>query len=315
MNKVNFYITLASITLVMCMVGCNHKEEETTTSGTITIVGDDSFSHIIEAQLQTFKAQYKDVHITPVYKPEEEAIAFFLKDSARLAFVTRNLYPAEIKKLEEIKIFPKTNHVATDAIALIVHPKNPDSLLTEKQIKAILEGAHKDWKQLSSKNKAGKIVMVFDNNASSNLRYMNEHFAIKGKTTANIYAAGGNAQVIDYVQKTPNAIGVIGVNWVSDKDDPQMLRFLKKIRVVGVAKKEKPESEDDYFQPFQAYIATGDYPLTRKLYIISREPRTGLGTGFSAFVCSDKGQRIILKSGIYPANAPIRIIKLKNNKE
>ena len=69
MNKVNFYITLASITLVMCMVGCNHKEEETTTSGTITIVGDDSFSHIIEAQLQTFKAQYKDVHITPVYQP------------------------------------------------------------------------------------------------------------------------------------------------------------------------------------------------------------------------------------------------------
>ena len=138
------------------MIGCNHKEEETTTSGTITIVGDDSFSHIIEDQLQTFKAQYKDVHITPVYQPEEDAIAFFLKDSARLAFVTRNLYPAEIKKLEDIKIFPKTNHVATDAIALIVHPDNPDSLLTEKQIKAILEGEHKDWKQLSSKNKAGK---------------------------------------------------------------------------------------------------------------------------------------------------------------
>jgi phosphate transport system substrate-binding protein len=305
------YLNFSLIAASILLWSCQPNSDETTTSGHITIVADESFSPIVDTQLQTFKAQYKDVYIRPVYMPEEEAIAYFLADSARLVFSTRNLYPSEIKKLEAVKIFPKTNHVATDAIALIVHPDNPDSLLTEKQIKAMLEGTTQKWSQLSKTNKAGEITMVFDHNASSNLRYMNEHFGIQGKTKGKIYAAGGHLKVLDYVKNNKNAIGVIGVNWVSDKDDPQMLHFLKGIRVVGISSKEKPTTEDDYYQPFQAYMATGDYPLTRKLFIISREPKTGLGTGFSAFVCSDKGQRIILKSGIYPANAPIRIIKLK----
>ena len=308
MTKYFHYSLLIACSLLW---SCQTQTQETTTSGHITIVADESFSPIIDTQLQTFKSQYKDVFIRPVYMPEEEAIAYFLADSARLVFSTRNLYPSEIKQLEAVKIFPKTNLVATDAIALLVHPDNKDSLLTEKQIKAMLEGTSQQWSQLSKTNKAGEITMVFDHNASSNLRYMHEHFGIKGKTKGKIYAAGGHHKVIDYVKNNKNAIGVIGVNWVSDKDDPQMLHFLKDIRVVGISSKEKPSSEDEYFQPFQAYMATGDYPLTRKLYIISREPKTGLGTGFSAFVCSDKGQRIILKSGIYPANAPIRIIKLK----
>lgn len=309
MNKNKLFILMSFIAALL--FSCNSKQEETTTSGNITIASDESFSPIIDTQLQTFKSQYKDVIIKPVYKPEEDAIAFFMKDSARLVFSTRELYPAEVKQLENIKIFPKTNHVATDGIALLVNNKNADSLLTEKQLKDILNGEITNWNQISGSNKSGEIVMVFDNNASSNLRFMNEHFGIKSKTKAKVYAAGGNPKVIDYVKTTPNALGVIGVNWVSDKDDPQMLSFLKDISVVGVSKSEKPASLDDYYQPFQAYMATGDYPLTRKLYVISREPRTGLGTGFSAFICSDKGQRIILKSGLYPANAPIRIIKVK----
>lgn len=300
-----------SIIVWIGLIACGDKNQETTTSGNITIVSDESFAPIIDTQLQTFKAQYKDVKIKSLYKPEEEAIAYFMKDSARLVFATRELNKAEVDQLETIKIFPKSNHIATDGIALIIHPDNPDSLLTEKKIKEMLEGVSTNWNNISSKNQSGNIVMVYDNNASSNLRYMNEHFSTKEKSAAKIYAAGSNAQVIEYIKNNKNAIGIIGVNWVSDKDDPQMISFLKGIRVVGVSKKENPAGEEDYFQPYQAYMATGEYPLTRKLYVISREPRTGLGTGFSAFICSDKGQRIVLKSGLYPANAPIRIIKIK----
>jgi phosphate transport system substrate-binding protein len=52
--------------------------------------------------------------------------------------------------------------------------------------------------------------------------------------------------------------------------------------------------------------------LYRTVYIISREARAGLGSGFTAFVAGDKGQRIILKSGLVPATAPIRIVEINN---
>jgi phosphate transport system substrate-binding protein len=67
---------------------------------------------------------------------------------------------------------------------------------------------------------------------------------------------------------------------------------------------------DNSYQPFQAYIATGQYPFTRYIYAIVTEPRAGLGSGFTSFVASDKGQRIILKTGILPITEPMRLVKI-----
>ena len=67
-----------------------------------------------------------------------------------------------------------------------------------------------------------------------------------------------------------------------------------------------------YYQPYQAYLAGNEYPLLRDVVMISREARSGLATGFMAFVASDKGQRIVLKSGLVPATMPIRIVEVNN---
>jgi phosphate transport system substrate-binding protein len=57
-----------------------------------------------------------------------------------------------------------------------------------------------------------------------------------------------------------------------------------------------------------------NYPLTRDVVIISREIGTGLGTGFISFAASDKGQRIVLKSGLVPVTMPVRIVNINRNK-
>jgi phosphate transport system substrate-binding protein len=101
---------------------------------------------------------------------------------------------------------------------------------------------------------------------------------------------------------------VIGVNWISDRRDSTSIRFLKKVNVVGISRSDNPASEDDYIQPYQGYLAQGTYPLRREVFIVSREARAGLGTGFASFITGDKGQRIILKSGLVPASMPVRIV-------
>jgi phosphate transport system substrate-binding protein len=121
-----------------------------------------------------------------------------------------------------------------------------------------------------------------------------------------------NRDVVDFIAKTPNAIGLIGVSWVSDRDDPSCLSFLDKVNVAAISIAEKAVPENSY-QPYQAYIATGKYPFTRYIYIINAEPRMGLVTGFSAFAAGDKGQRIILKTGILPYTQPVRLIHVNDN--
>jgi phosphate transport system substrate-binding protein len=105
-------------------------------------------------------------------------------------------------------------------------------------------------------------------------------------------------------------LGVIGVNWVSDKGDSLVNDFLEKVKVVSLA---PPGSgaNPEYYKPYQAYVALKYYPLIRDVFGISREARVGLGTGFVSFIASDKGQMIVRRAGMLPATIPVRIVNTK----
>lgn len=69
---------------------------------------------------------------------------------------------------------------------------------------------------------------------------------------------------------------------------------------------------ENSFRPYQAYIATGSYPLSRPVYILLNDPRGALPSGFTAFLTGARGQRIILKSGLVPATEPVRIVHVND---
>ena len=66
------------------------------------------------------------------------------------------------------------------------------------------------------------------------------------------------------------------------------------------------------YKPYQAYLALREYPLTHIVYILVNDPRMGLPTGLMTFLTGDRGQRIILKSGIVPATQPVRLVNVKD---
>jgi phosphate transport system substrate-binding protein len=233
-----------------------------------------------------------------------------MNDSCRLIIVTRKLGADEEEIFKKQKYFPVQTNIARDAIAVIVNNNNNDTLFTFKQLTQILKGEINEWKGISTKSSLSKIQIVFDNAGRSTLRYMKDSIIGSHQLSENIFAAKSNEEVIKYVQNNPNAIGFIGSNWCKDLSDSTNLSFTKKIKVVGINPVVK--TEIDFPQPYQSYVFSGFYPLSRKIYSVSREARAGLGTGFVSFLSSDKGQRIILKGGLVPATMPIRIVKIKN---
>jgi phosphate transport system substrate-binding protein len=131
-------------------------------------------------------------------------------------------------------------------------------------------------------------------------------------TKSNLYAKKSNLEVIKYVASSPNAIGVIGVNWLGEKSDSTHLTFNNKIRVMSVSK-EYPATEANSVKPYQAYLLYGDYPLVRTVYILLNDPVGALPSGLTTFFTGDKGQRILLKSALVPATQAIRVVHV--NKE
>ncbi|MDX2195965.1 MAG: substrate-binding domain-containing protein [Cytophagales bacterium] len=292
----------------------DNKNTDTATFGYAKIGCDESYKPIVEAQLDIFHYLYKYAHITPVYMPEEQIFNELLKDSVRLVVATRKLRDDELAVFKAAKITPRYTKVATDAVALVVNIKNLDSLITIYQLKDILTGKLKKWNNIHPQYMNADIQVVFDNNNSSNLRYLLDTFKLTSKQiAANIFSANSHTEAIEYVKNNPNALGVIGVNWISDGDDSTTKDFLKSIKILAVSRLLSPTRPGEYFQPYQAYVAQGWYPLSRDLLIVSREARVGLGTGFAAFFASERGQRIILKAGLVPATMPVRIINVKKS--
>ncbi|WP_235917484.1 PstS family phosphate ABC transporter substrate-binding protein [Hymenobacter busanensis] len=283
---------------------------DTPTSGTVPIAVDATFEPILKSHVDTFQKLYTSAHVTASYKPEQEVMRDLLDDSVRLVVVGRPLLPDEKTVFDQLKIVPRVTHVATDGVAIIVHPSNPDSLLTMAQLRDIFTGAKTKWSQLGGKkSQPGDINVVFDQNRSSTAHYVQDSVARGAALIKQAFASESNPKLIEYVASHPNAIGVIGVNWISDQDDAQVQSFLRQVRVVGVSRSATPTKPEDYVQPFQAYLATKTYPLQRKVYIISREARAGLGTGFASFVAGNKGQLIFLKSGLMPATGQVRLVQ------
>jgi phosphate transport system substrate-binding protein len=305
-------LAMFSLVLTSCHSGSPDKYTDTPTTGSIKISVDETFQPIIDSEIPVFQGIYQYAKVKPIYEPEVDAFNHLFKDSVRMIVVSRGLTIKEREFFANKKFFPKEVKVALDGIAIICNKSNKDTLLTMNQLKQILLGEITNWKQINPKSKLGTLKTVFDNPKSSTVRFAVDSICETNKLGKNLTSFLKNSEVLDFVKKTPNAIGLIGVSWVSDSNDSTALSFLKNVHVMSISRKDVA-TEENSFQPFQAYINDGRYPLTRSIYIINSEPRTGLATGFTSFIASDRGQKIILKTGILPATQPIRVVKIKED--
>ncbi len=288
--------------LLLFFTGCGQEGKghtDTTTSGVTSIGSDDSYKPLVDTEVQVYQSLYTKATFHIKYEPEDSLFSDLKRDSVRLIVAGRQLSKEEEDYFHSRQLNPEQVKIATDALAIIVNNDNPDTVFTIDQIKAILHGDSM-WHAPGS----GKITVVFDHQNSSNSRYMRENLMKGYKFPANFYALNGNSQVIDYVSKNKQAFGIIAVNWISNDHDTATQGFLNKIKVVSVASTAGVPAR----QPYPYYINSGEYPLSRDVYVIKTEPYVGLCSGLLSFITADKGQRIILLEGLVPSHAVNHII-------
>lgn len=278
------------------------KHSDTPTSGAIDISADETYRAVIEEQSKIFDSSFPNAKVTIHYKPEAECFKDYFDNKARLILVTRELTPEEKKVAEQKQFYPTSVALAKDAVALIVNKENPDSMMDMPMIKGILTGVYTKK----------KYTVVFDNQASSLVRYITDSLLKGEKLGSNVYSAKGSKAVIDYVMKNPNAVGFAGLTDVCDSADPGNTgTFINHVQVVGVYN----DSLKEYLKPYLAYIGLKEYPFVRKLYYVSRESYQGLGTGFANFLMGNRGQLIFAYAHLYPLRMEVSIRDVELNKE
>jgi phosphate transport system substrate-binding protein len=278
----------------------NSLEYDSHSKGNIKIFIDESFKKLFETSIDTFVSQNPKATIHAEYIAETNVIQSLFDNKTKTIVISRDLTKKEKDFLKSKQVEVRSNQIALDGIGLIVHPSNKDTLLTIKDLKSILLGGKKIW------SNGNLIQVVFDQPNSSNFNYLKE-FCDGGAIENHVSAVKSNEEVIRFVQKNPNAIGVIGINWISDLQDFDTNDFLDGIKVVAVGK----DNVSGFYQPYPGVIYTKEYPLTREIWMINKGKRSGLNSGFVNFMTSPTGQLIVQQSSLVPYNAPIRLIEFR----
>ncbi|HBC80242.1 MAG TPA: hypothetical protein DCZ51_16535, partial [Bacteroidales bacterium] len=300
------YAWILSFFLFSCNSGKPKEVLTTPTSGNIKISVDESFQPLIDTEVFTFTSLYQRAQINPEYKPEFDVVNDFMNDSVVVMVTSRKLSDSQLQYLREDLIIGRTITFAYDALALITNRQNIDTLVSYNNVRDIFKGKIINWKEINANSNLGRISVIFDSNKSGNIRYFKELFGINDSLGNNFYAVNSNAEVIDFVSRNPEAMGIISANWISDKDDPVSRSFIKKVNVLAVS--QQFVNDGSYYRPAQGSIANKSYPFIREVYLISRESHRGLGSGFIQWVTSQQGQTIVLKSGLVPATMPVRLV-------
>ncbi len=267
--------------------------------GSMRIMVDENYRDVMSEQVEVFTAQYPKAQIEVEYANEVECIEALLDSTVRMIFVTRPLSIPESQYAKQQKLFISYGDLAKDGIALLCAKNAAKKNFKKQEIEKIFSAEEKSYQ------------VVFESSNSGDTRYFADSVLKGAQMNTNIFSAGSPDKLVDYISQNENSIGVMGM-YIILEHEKKVKSYLNKIDVIGV----KTESSEYYWQPYPLYVASQDYPYTKKLYFILSESWQGLGHSFANYLSREQGQLLFSKFNLFPLKYNIikRSVKIESER-
>lgn len=268
-------------------------------AGNLLTVGSDTLAGMTTLWVEEFKSIYPNVIGQVQASGSATAPPALTEGTAQFGPMSRPMRSSEIEAFERTYGYkPTALRVAIDAIGIFVHRDNPIKGLNFTQLDSIFSatlrcGATESverWEQLGLSYEWAKrgIQMFGRNSVSGTYGYFKQNALCGGDFKRSVNEQPGSASVVQSVASTINTIGYSGVGY----------------RVSGVKLLPIAVEGEQYVEPTRANILSGDYPLSRYLYVyINKNPTRELSPverEFIRFIFSRQGQDIVAKDGYLP---------------
>ena len=280
--------TFSILGLVLILSNCGDDnplayDDNTTTRGETTFYVEQNVEPLIETSIEAFEGFRPNAKINAIYEKEVDVINSFIDKKTNAIIISRDFTKEERKEFLDARVGFRSFKYIIGANALIV-PKTEDSTYTENEFLDLL-----------TTTDPTKPKIIFDAVQSANFNYFQDRIAPK-KFGPNVKCVKTNLEVMDYVKSHEHCIGVIGFNWISDYDDPEVRKRCENFKIVTVAK----GNGKHFVPPFNYYVYEKQYPFTQFWYIHNKSGKADLEAGFANYLVNEKGQLIAKKSGIQP---------------
>ncbi len=255
----------------------------------IQLKGSDTMVNMAQALVEAFSKKYPKIYVAVTGGGSGTGVASLISGTCDIAMCSRDMNQEEIEIAQKRNVNPYPIHIATDAIAIIVSPKNPVSKLTIDELSDIFSGKKVFWKELGPYS--GKIVALSrDRNSGTHVFFL-EHVVKKGDKKSkeefgkNVLMMPSTQAIVEEVSSNPDAIGYIGLGYLN-----------KKVKVLAISNgKNFP-----YIIPSVETAIRKVYPISRTMFFYTNGAPSGDVGKFIDFAKSEEGRKIVLGSGFVP---------------
>jgi len=249
----------------------------------ITIKGSDTMVILAQRWAEKYMAAHPDVTIQVTGGGSGTGISALINGTTDLCNASRPMKPSERDKLKqrfgsrgvEIK-------TAQDGLSVYVHQSNPVTELSIEQIKDIYTARITNWKMVGGPD--APVILYGRENNSGTYVYFRDNVLMGEDYSASMQSMPGTAAVVNAVSKDKNGIGYGGAAYGAG------------IREVKI----KKGGGSVAYAPTVENMKTGDYPLSRFLYIYVKNKPTGKIKDYIDWILSDEGQAVVSQVGYFP---------------
>ncbi len=237
-------------------------------NGKLVITGSSTVAPLVSEIAKRFEAQHSDVRIDVQMGGSSRGISDVKQKISDIGMVSRALKENE----KNIMAFP----IALDGITMIVHKSNPIDELKNKEIVDIYTGKITNWSEVGGND--APITVVSKAEGRGTLDLFIKYFQIKSSDIKPHVIIGDNEQGVKTVSGNKNSIGFVSVG--TAEYDAGIGIPIKPLPLNGVA----ASTEN---------IRNGNFPLSRKLNLVTNAKPDGLAEIFIEFANSKEVADII----------------------
>jgi phosphate transport system substrate-binding protein len=263
--------------LVLALGGTVTAEEK------ITVKGSDTMVILAQRWAEKYMESHQGVSVQVTGGGSGTGISALINGTTDICNASRPMKPSERDKLKSrygsLGVEIKT---ARDGLSVYVSESNKVQELSLRQLRDIYTGKTTNWKEVGGADM--KIILYGRENNSGTYVYFKDNVLMGDDYAGNMQSMPGTAAVVNAVAKDNAGIGYGGA------------AYGKGIREVKV----KKDDGSAAYAPTLENIKTGDYPITRFLYMYVRNRPSGAIKEYIDWILGDQGQKIVNEVGYFP---------------
>jgi len=248
----------------------------------ITVKGSDTMVILAQKWAEVYMQSNPNAVIQVTGGGSGTGISALINGATDIANSSRKMKPTEKEKLKaRYNTLGVEIACAKDGITVYLHPSNKVKELTLKQLSEIYKGNIKNWKEVGG---ADAPIKLYGRENSSGTYVFFQENVVKGDYAANCQTLPGTAAVVNAVKKDPNAIGYGGAAYAEG---------------IELCKVKKDDNSPAYLATAET-IKTGEYPITRFLFMYLKSKPTGAMKNYIDWILSPEGQKLVVETGYFP---------------